>query len=50
MNICGDFEAVYRLSEKLSTSLSANPASKRFGADLAVVPAANAIAATTSRH
>tara|TARA_R110000868_G_scaffold55460_3_gene172490 strand:- start:2222 stop:2365 length:144 start_codon:yes stop_codon:yes gene_type:complete len=47
MNICGDFEAVYRLPGKLSTSRSA---SKRFGADLAVVPAANAIAATTSRH
>lgn len=29
MDICGDFEAVYRLSEKLSTSLSANPPGKR---------------------
>jgi hypothetical protein len=40
MDICGDFGAVYRLSEKLSTSLSAIPFGKRGTRAHVIVPAA----------
>jgi len=43
MDICGDFGAVYRLSEKLSTSLSAIPFGKRGTRARVIVPAANSV-------
>ena len=43
MDICGDFGAVYRLSEKLSTSLSALPFGKRGRKARFIVPAANTV-------
>ncbi len=43
MDICGDFGAVYRLSEKLSTSLSALPFGKRGTRARFIVPAANSV-------
>jgi len=44
MDICGDFGAVYRLSEKLSTSLSANPCNKRGTEAYSIERTANAVA------
>jgi hypothetical protein len=44
MDICGDFGAVYRLSEKLSTSLSANPRNKRGTEAYSIERTANAVA------